>query len=527
MNFKQVLFTALLFYSTNSFTQATITYLEGNNVKALIADDGYFFEDRLNATASYEYPKDSSSFVAYAMSYWMGGKDINGQLKLAANTYANFGENDYFVGPISNDYNSSHYTSTYFSAIWQISRADINYHVANYTTAGYSPIWEIANWPGNGNTSEGIAAQLAPYVDVNNDQIYNPMDGDHPYIQGDQAVYTIMNDAAGLHTSSGGEALGVEIHSMFYQYKSDDDLNNTTFLNVKVINRSSEVYYDYLFGLWLDSDIGEPQNDFVGSDSTRNLTYTYNGAPADFGAAGQNAFGTSPPAFGFKALNEPMFSSVFYNNSGGTVSGDPNLADDYYQYMNAEWLNGQHFTYGGNGTNPSNPETNYCYSGNPYLSNGWTEPGEGNPFGDRRMMSSFGPNTLTSGQEICFDFAFVVNNDSANHLANVQNLLNTSDFVQDFYDNNIQPCSQIFLSNQEISQKLEITIYPNPSSGSFSIQSSSEFEYSVIDLNGKLILSDKGFEGNNQVVLDVEQGIYLIEIKSENGIQYQKIEILK
>lgn len=524
MNFKQLLFLALFFSVATAHSQS-INYIDGNNVKALIADDGFFFQDRVNSNASYEYPKDSNRFVSFAMSYWMGGKDINGQLKLAANTYGS-GGSDYFAGPIANDYNSSHYANNYTSAIWKINRDEINYHVANYTATGYTPTQAIADWPGNGDVSEGIAQQLAPYVDVNNDQIYNPMDGDHPYIQGDYAVYTIMNDAAGLHLESGGDPLGVEVHSMFYQYESNDELNNTTFLNVKVINRSTAVYNDYLFGLWMDSDIGDPANDFIGSDSTRDLTYGYNGAPADFGGIGHSAYNTEVPAFGFKSLNEPMHASVFYNNSGGPIMGDPSVPGDYYLFMNAQWLNGQHFTYGGNGTNPANPNTNYCYSGNPYTNTGWTEPNSGSIIGDRRMMSSYGPNTLTVGQEICYDFAFVVNNDSSNYLANVQNLLNTSDFVQGFFDNNIQPCGQIFLNQSGIEEQLELNIFPNPSSGIFSIQANVDFDYVLYDLNGKAILNDRGYEGTNTIDFQAEKGIYIIEIKTEHSIEYRKIEML-
>lgn len=526
MNFKQVLLLSIFVLPFVSYNQTT-EFIDGNNIKALIADNGHFFRDNGSSTSYYEYPKDSNSFVAYGMSYWIGGKDINNQLKLAANSYGSSGSTDYFPGPIANDYNSSHYTSTYPSAIWKISRAEINYHVGNYTAAGYTPIPAIANWPGNGNTSEGIAAQLAPYVDVNNDQIYNPMDGDHPYIQGDQAVYTIMNDAAGFHTVSGGDPLGIEVHSMFYQFDSSDDINNTTFLNVKVINRSTAAYYDFLFGLWMDADIGLGSNDYIGCDTSRNIQYTYNGTASDGGGSGQNSYGLFPPAFGFKFLNNDMHASVYYDNGGGTVRGDPQTAPQFYQYMNALWLNGQHFTYGGLGDNGANPLTNYCFSGNPYTNTGWTEPGVGSPPADRRMMSSVGPMTIVSGQEICYDFAFIVNNDSANHLANVQNLLYTGDFVQDFYDNNIQPCSQIFLGQTELDEQLDLNIYPNPSNGSFTVQSNEAFEFNILDLNGKLIQTGQGFEGNNYLELEVEKGIYLIQIKTENSIETRKIEILK
>lgn len=452
-----------------------------------------------------------------------GGKDANGQLHLAAQQFGNGA--DFYAGPIANNYNSTYYQDNFSAAIWAINRNQINYHIANYTSSSYVMDSEIENWPGNGNTSEGVAAQLAPYVDVNNNQNYDPQNGDYPYIPGDFAVYTIMNDDAGVHTESGGDQLGMEIHSMFYGYDTADDLNNTIFLNVKMYNRSSTDYNDFFFGAWVDPDIGFAANDYVGCDTLRNLAYAYNAEMTDNGQGGQNGYGASTPAVGAVILNHDMHAFAYWNNAAG-VQGDPSIASEYYNYMDAMWVNGSHFTYGGTGLGGT-VETNYCFSGDPVIQTGWSEVSEANPTSmDKRMMSSIQMNEFFAQSEKCVDLAFVINNDSADHILNVANLFESVDFVQDFYDNNIQPCDQIFLGNDSNDRALlEVKLYPNPASNEVTIQSNSSFEYEILTMNGSLVM--KGFSPTQITLLqlDLSSGVYMVKIENEKGTEIQKLII--
>jgi hypothetical protein len=58
--------------------------MEFNDVKALIEQGGSMFQNRAAGVAAYEVPKGSNRFAIFAGALWMGGTDINGQLKLAA-----------------------------------------------------------------------------------------------------------------------------------------------------------------------------------------------------------------------------------------------------------------------------------------------------------------------------------------------------------------------------------------------------------------------------------------------------------
>ena len=503
----------------------TLYMIDQNNAHALISDDGVFFSNQVASTASYEIPAGSGNHTMYAMSFWMGGLDVADQLHVAGQTYGS--GQDFFAGPIANDYNSPYYLSTYPSAIWKVTKGEINFHVNNYTAIGYVPDPAIANWPGNGNVSEGIAQQLAPYVDVNGDHIYNPANGDYPYIQGDQAVYVIINDAAGDHTNTGGDSLGVEIHIMFYQFNSiDADIENTTFMNVKLFNRSTTNYHDFYFGMWMDYDLGFAANDYIGCDSTRNLSYVYNGNSTDDGQGGQPGYGANVPAFGALMLNEPMGAFMYYNIGGG-VTGDPTNASGYYNYLQGIWQNGDHVLYGGNGYNSgtTTTETNFMYSGNPYLGTGWNEFSQGNPSGDRRVLMATTGHDFLAAESNCIDFAFIYNGDSST-LENANELLSTADFVQNYYDNNIQPCNQIFLANGERTPT-NFLIFPNPSDGKFYVELAESTTLSIYNLNGQLVATENCIVGKNEINLNLNNGFYIVQLKTTDAISYLKIEVIK
>jgi hypothetical protein len=312
------------------------------------------------------------------------------------------------------------------------------------------------------------------------------------------------------------------VHSMFYQYSTNDDLNNTTFLHLKMFNRSSEDYSDFLYGIWTDADVGDYSNDFVGCDSTRNLGYAYNGAASDSGAPGQDAYGTQVPAVGTVFLNQPMYK--FTSGGAGTLS-TISTAAEYYNYMDGYWTDGSPFTYGGNGSGGT-VETSFSYSGNPNTGAGWSEVSEGNPAGDRRFVMSTYVGDLAANSVKCLDLAIVINNDSSDYLQNVDNLFATTDFVQNFYDNNIEPCDEIFASTLDgLSKFVDVEVYPNPASSSVFVNAGMPFEYSLYDMKGSVIKAGVITENTAKLDLDFEAGIYLIQVKTNTGVSVTKLEI--
>lgn len=80
-------------------------------------------------------------------------------------------------------------------------------------------------------------------------------------------------------------------------------------------------------------------------------------------------------------------------------------------------------------------------------------------------------------------------------------------------------------SNVEITKNSDISIYPNPCSDYISVLCSDKLgQYSIYDLNGKLLLSDIFSESNNSInVFSLPQGTYLINVATKNKHYTKKI----
>ena len=75
------------------------TFLEFNNVKALIHTGGNLWQIMGQNFSQYEVPKGSGIMALFTSALWLGGVDINGQLKLAAVRYRQ--GQDYWAGPLT------------------------------------------------------------------------------------------------------------------------------------------------------------------------------------------------------------------------------------------------------------------------------------------------------------------------------------------------------------------------------------------------------------------------------------------
>ena len=390
-----------------------------NNVEAYFLNGGDMWWD-FNS-ARYEVPAGSGKSPFFSNSLWLTGIDESDSLHCAAVRYRQVG-NDYWPGPIFTDGEGNNFTNcSPFDRHWSVQKSDIDAFLP-----GQAPTGAIEQWPakGNPNLSFPLNQSVAPFVDVNGDGIYVPDSGDYPSIKGDQAVFWVMNDIGNLHTESGGRQIGVEIHVMAYAYQANNVVNNTTFYDYKIINKSSENYHDFGLGFFTDGDLGNPTDDFVGCDSTRNLGYFFNGDPDDEDAGFALGYGTNLPVAGIRMVRLPKDASekevrmtnFGFNSNISGPTGDPNTAQDYFNYMNGLWRDGVHWTIGGNGYDPNNAnavKTNYMFPGNPSDTSAWSECTNGNTPGDRRMIQSHSGFDFNAGSELNFTMAAIFSREEA------------------------------------------------------------------------------------------------------------------
>lgn len=431
----------------NCAPATAIAQMDFNNVRARIENGGNMWQNRSNGTPFYEVPKNSGTHAIFAGALWMGGRAPNGALKVAAVDFR-AQEDDFYPGPLKND-GTGEVTSDVcndFDRFWSASKADALQHSAywkikaeqgdeaaneafpNYDPQGPAAFQEWAAIANNPNTA--YDKELAPYFDFDGSGDYNPgSGGDYPGYDlegdvvcrdstrrvplfGDTTIYWIFNDRGNIHTSSSGEPIGMEIRAQAFAFADQTAINNMTFCNYVLINQGSQTLTNTYFGQWVDTDLGDPRDDYVGCDVQRGLAYSYNGDNNDNVTGGPSrGYGTTPPAVGIDFFQGPFQdndgtdnygpfdpisapngdSTVTYDEviagnaalnlgpngipykglgigygdgvidnerfgmrkfifytNGGGATGDPQTAINFYGYLSGFWIDGSPFIYGGN-----------------------------------------------------------------------------------------------------------------------------------------------------------------------------------
>lgn len=517
--------------AANCTPASSLIFLEFNNVRTRVEAGGLWWQDRPNGAPDYEVPKGSNSFALFAGGLWLAGTDVNGQLKAAASLFGN--SVDYWTGPLDTlglaEIDPE--TCSDFDKFFEITRAEVAQFRAfiaaqeKGTAAedfpGYEIPKSILDWPGNGDPSKGQDFRLAPYVNVGGDITYEPELGDYPFYDlegdidcraprkdrsessmrplfGDQTFWWVFNDKGNVHTETNAPPIGMEIHGQAFAFATSDEINDMTFYNFELINRSTFTLTDTYFASYVDPDNGFAFDDYVGCDVARGLGYCYNGLEFDRDARGRNGYGSNPAAVGIDFFEGPfqdaddidnqvgigpnealnglgygdgvadnerfgMRRFVYYNNGRTLQNGDPTLAIHYYNYMRGIWKNGQVMRHGGDGFNSVGVEavpTAFMFPGDSdplgwgvtnaqgipqMITNlNWTEdnPGNGqasNPPQDRRFLQSAGPFTLRPGNvnDITVGVVFA-QAESGGRLASVEKLFGADDKAQALFDNCFQ-----------------------------------------------------------------------------------------
>ena len=450
--------------------------LEFNDVAALIEQGGSMFQNRQDGTAAYEVPKGSGLNAIYAGALWMGGTDVNGQLKLAALRYRQ--GNDFWPGPLTvtpgtGNYNPLNpvgddavrdfgeanidpdqcqaYDKIYtirkaevirFNIWWACNSGEVTEGCDDITEPTNDELQRIYGWPAHGDVSRGQDYFLAPFYDRDEDGNYNPDAGDHPWYDdilgrddiecgvdrrislfGDETHWWVFNDKGNIHTETNGDPIGMEIRAQAFAFATNDEVNRMTFYNYELINRGTQTLYNTYFSQYLDADIGNYTDDYVGCDVSRGLGYALNGDLIDQADGGKPGYGENPPAIGCDFFEGPyqdadeldnpgpyfdeeagvnvipsvtdalanngivykgvgigysdgiidnerfgMRRFTYYTSTSAPPYSDPVNAAEYYNFMQGNWSNGSDMFYGGLGyagsTGASTVLSDYMFPGN-------------------------------------------------------------------------------------------------------------------------------------------------------------------
>ena len=392
--------------------------LDGNNVRARMFNAGNLFFNGGNG--EYEVPKGSGLVSIFAAGLWLGGT-VDGEVRTAAATYAQNNEGfEFWPGPLAED-GSPPDDCSVFDRIYLVSQADIDAYDQTGTATD-----DLADWPAD------LGAPVADGDGVEGN--YDLAAGDRPELQGAaQTAWWVMNDAGNAHLSTQSQPLGMEVRVQALAFVPDGDeipdyADDATFYSYTLVYRGQSPVEALYASFWSDGDLGNFEDDYIGSVPEASLGYTYNADNNDQGVGG---YGPNPPAVGVAGVfvNEgvdvgrrapfaarsggggraPLSSVMYYNNVNDSPLANPGTAEDYYNLQRARWLDGTRLVTGADGYYQSpganGPATPFAFSGEPpaFWSEYDTQPAAGaqpNAAGDRRSIQTFGPFTLQPGESV-------------------------------------------------------------------------------------------------------------------------------
>jgi hypothetical protein len=450
--------------------------LDVNNVRARLMTGGDMWWNQGGASnAAYEIPKGSGKHSQFAASCWIGGYDQQGQLKVAAQTYRQDG-NDYWPGALDNDGKITSDQCAAWDKFWKVDRSTIKKFIQAYKTGGdlkSSDYDAINEWPavGNPNVKGQQSTKLslnpnntyAPFIDINGDGKYQPEQGEYPDIRGDQYIWWVFNDAGNVKQQSLTAAMGIEVQTSAFAFATQDFLNNATFCNYRVINRGPLTIDSTYIAVWDDCDLGYYLDDFIGCDTSRGLGIMYNATNNDgqSGGSPKNSYGLNPPQVGLDYFQGPkrtvklpsgkdtvqqlkMTNFTYYNNDPSII-GNPNNGIQIYYYMTGSIRNGERFSYDftaggvpskGYGSGPVSP---FVFWGDPSENSQWSECACGNNPGDRRFIFSSGPFQLKPGAVNDITFGCVwASGTGGCPSTSFKTIKNIDDGAQALFDNNFK-----------------------------------------------------------------------------------------
>ncbi len=336
----------------------------------------------------------------------------------------------------------------------------------------------------------------ADFYDGDGDGVYNPIDKngnakwdedeDRPDLIGDETAWCVYNDGFAQSTRRWNTIapLGIEVRQSVFAFASSGAIGNILFIRYRFkyvgLNKPSEPDQldDVYFGVWADPDIGNADDDLVGSDIVRNVGYTYNQGADD-------VYGSQPPSFFIDFFSGPISyvagetytdnntngiyddgvdtpldtayslrgqikgiqvypgaknlgisSFVQYRNGDATLT-DPDNATQARNYMLGNDLNGKPidpctFSYGKvNGIPCTGVDNRFWYSGDPVTNVGWINT----VAADVRQMQNIGPFVLQKNVEKEIVVAYIAQKGS-NAIDAVTQARKIDDGAQTIFDNN-------------------------------------------------------------------------------------------
>ena len=547
--------------SFRAFSQAPVSEtIHVNSVEAKVWSNGVLF-GRGNER-SFKIPKsddnDSVKVAAFrSVVPWIGGYDDFGNLKIAC-TSPTGTTTDFLPGIIGQDG---------YNQIWKVTREEIKAHIHDFQDNGVidNPIPAIMNWPGmlmlhpyNFDTSF-VNTEVAPFYDNNYNGIYDPLSGDFPYPEliasqeliqmPDEMLFFAFHDyTPGEHPVTKGKRMTMQIFCTLWAYNcpADTFFNNSIFVNLKYWNRGNDPLDSLYLGFLMNIELGDSNDNFIGSVPDQHIFYAYNGDTLD-----QGGFEEHTPLLDVFTLqaydgttNIMYEANEFFmpvRDPGSNIPAGnayPHISHDFYRNLIGYWRDGTPLREGGNGYHPNDnlPAVRCAYPGDATDTIGWSEPTANNIPGRRMVLVSvpairMNPYTRTS-RSFCFNW--VRQNGGPNPLkASLEMLQDKRDYLSNLWlgwdSGEEYPECSLSSSTPKLDNNVNLRIWPNPNSGHFHIFAQSKIVTTAIltDPSGKTLYQQHNLHTSElNLDLPLPAGLYFLTvITDDNKRLMQKLVI--
>lgn len=470
-----------------------LAYLDIGNIRAGVAPNSKLFHNNRTNRPAFRAPRSGDVHSIRAVSPWLMG--MHGG---ASHSAAPYGADQLAsqAGPHA-VWMDADFQERYHQ-VWKLDQGMIAYHADHWQDPDYEVPYAIRTWPGNGRVANGEPARIAPFADLNGNDLYEPLAGEYPLIRGDQAIYSILHSIPSDFWVYPLMDLDIGIMVYAFDDSTNADIYNTVFTNFTIINRGSEDYTDVRFGLYTDLELGNADDDHYGCDSLQSLHYVYNADDLDE-TAGLPGYGAAIPAQGAMFLNSemnsftaPVINSSLPDHMNGTQLGAPFMQTGYPS----------HFQYPGGA---------------------FTQEAAGELPQDRGSIGSIGPLTLNMGDTLCVDMAFpFALAPSGNRLESLDALILRSAAIHAWYATQDVNCDEIpnLIAHVKEATRLEMALYPVPAQDQVMVrcpQLNSGAELQLLNGMGQVVRTLAWPAGREEIRVDlngVPNGLYIVRLSN-------------
>ncbi|MEZ4948270.1 MAG: T9SS type A sorting domain-containing protein [Saprospiraceae bacterium] len=479
-----------------------------NNIGTRVGGETNLFQGDFSSGRFY-YPKWTEMTMHASSGIQLKAKDEAGNLFYSVQNYRlpdfKFGLIDMEEGDMER--------------IWSITKREIQFIKKDLEDGKKDFTWpkDIIEWPALGNSyinedgkTISINKSAAPFVDFNNDGIYNTEDGDYPKIKGDQMVWWAVNDDTDRTTSFAyDEPLLVDVFISMYAYNChpSNASSNTLFVDYEIVNRSGGNFEDFGAAFFTDPDLGCPEDDYIGCIPDRNSIFAYNITESDNEGNNCNSSGIDRiegkiPSQSISFLDRTMERFLIFDDNE-FYSNYPENAIYMHNYFNNLWYDNQPITQGGIGYNPGSTDTvKLVAPGNPANPNEWSLCSEDYGNLDGKGTGFLEPINLKKDSSYTFRVSLQVHPDVELPCPDINDLLvKQIDSILEYNNQGWLDYDLDLGKDTIVTNNQSITLAPSIPDGVTSIEWSN---------------------GSNSPSIDVTRsGVYSVKVVSSMGCTYQ------